>query len=130
MATAKKKTTKKKTIRKHAGINQTTGKLKKGWKYSNGTPVKASAKKGLGKAAPMLCTRRNSDGSSTSYSAGNDGSCRYGGTVANRGGLNGAKRKTTKKKIRKHVGINQTTGRLKKGYKYSNGRVVKAATKK
>lgn len=35
---------------------------------------------------------------------------------------------TTKRKIRKHKGINQTTGRLKKGYKYgANGRIVKAA---
>jgi len=42
------------------------------------------------------------------------------------------KRKTTtaKKKIRKHPGINQTTGRLKKGYKYGkNGSVIKAKKK-
>lgn len=41
------------------------------------------------------------------------------------------KRKSTsttgKKKIRKHPGINQTTGRLKKGYKYGkNGSILKA----
>lgn len=37
-----------------------------------------------------------------------------------------AKKKSAKKKIRKHAGINQKTGRLKKGYKYKNGKVVKA----
>lgn len=30
---------------KHSGINSKTGQLKKGWKYENGTPVKAAAKK-------------------------------------------------------------------------------------
>jgi serine/threonine protein kinase len=34
-------------------------------------------------------------------------------------GLGGKKRKMKKKKVRKHKGINQQTGRLKKGYKYS-----------
>lgn len=46
------------------------------------------------------------------------------------------KKKTTAKKglkkpIRKHEGINQTTGRLKKGYKYGpNGTILKAKAKK
>jgi hypothetical protein len=30
----------------------------------------------------------------------------------------------------KQEGINSVTGRLKKGYKYDNGKVVKVATKK
>jgi hypothetical protein len=35
--------------------------------------------------------------------------------------------KTKKKKIRKHKGINQQTGRLKKGYRYGKrGKIVKA----
>lgn len=37
-----------------------------------------------------------------------------------------AAKKTAKKTVSKSSGINKVTGRLKKGYKYSNGRVVKA----
>ena len=37
-------------------------------------------------------------------------------------------KKTKKKRIRKHAGINQTTGKLKKGYKYS-GKKLKSGLK-
>jgi hypothetical protein len=43
----------------------------------------------------------------------------------------GARKKSSKKqtkKIRKHIGINQTTGRLNKGYKYS-GKILKSGLK-
>ena len=148
MATAKKTTTKRKRsvtakklcskVIKREGI-KADGTLMKGfrWAKGGGRAIKVVAKKStakktdLGKAAPAICTRRNSDGTSTSYSADNSGGCRYGG-VRNRSiSLKGAKRKTSAKKpIRKHEGINQTTGKLKKGYKYSNGKVVKAKVKK
>lgn len=44
------------------------------------------------------------------------------------GGSAGGKRKKKSKKFRKHSGINQQTGRLKKGYKYS-GKKLKSGLK-
>ena len=147
MATTKKPVKRKKSVTakklcskviKRVGI-KADGTLMKGYKWAKGggRAIKAAPKKTpLRRPAPVLCTRKNPDGSSTSYSAGNDGSCRYGGTINNRSGLQGAKKKPAKKKpaakktIRKHEGINQTTGRLKTGWKYEKGgKIVKTKKK-
>lgn len=93
---------------KQPGINSRTGQLLKGWKWENGKPVKAAAKKpaakkkGLSAPGPGNgnCIRVNANGTRTRYSA-HSGSrpCPHGGRkeVEPVSRLNGAKTKTKKK---------------------------------
>lgn len=84
------------------GINKRTGQLLKGWHYVKGKAVKVTKKpakkKGLGKVEMKTCTRRNPDGSSTTYSShGGSRPCPYGGLENNstNNALAGAKKAKT-----------------------------------
>lgn len=137
MSTPAKKTKGKRTVSakklcskviRREGV-KSDGTLKKGYKYLPGgrvVKVKAAPKKkstkGLGRVP--VCQRRNPDNSTTIYSQqGGSNPCPYGGRLT---GPGKAKKTAAKKTIRKHEGINQKTGRLKKGYRYAgNGKIVK-----
>jgi len=96
---AKKRTvTAKKLCRgviKVPGINSRTGQPLKGWHYVGGKLVKATTKKPAKRKVAKKTTAKKAPTKKAT-----------------------TKKATTKKTIKKHPAINQTTGRLKKGWRH------------